>query len=106
MKSCNTVFVQEIEFRHAINETLYCDIKADEGVVHVKLQQRNGVLWQGEVHVFEVSGHNNATRCYAWAEPLSETSVVIHAVLQSEKLSSARESSKISPAPRTTTLKL
>jgi hypothetical protein len=27
-------------------------------------------VWQGIVHVFELTGHPTATRCYAWSSPM------------------------------------
>lgn len=30
-------------------------------------------VWQGIVHVFELTGHPTATRCYAWSSPVGES---------------------------------
>jgi hypothetical protein len=30
-------------------------------------------VWQGIVHVFELTGHPTATRCYAWSSPIGES---------------------------------
>ena len=27
-------------------------------------------VWQGIVHIFELTGHPTATRCYAWSSPV------------------------------------
>ena len=94
MKNDSTISVREIEFRHAINETHDCDTKAIEGIVQIKIPQRNSAPWEGEVHVFEVSGHRSATRCYAWAESLGKTAIVIHTVLHSDRISSSEKAVK------------
>lgn len=34
-------------------------------------ERHNGQLvWQGEVHVFDLDGHPKATRAYAWSSPV------------------------------------
>jgi hypothetical protein len=30
-------------------------------------------VWQGIVHIFDITGHPKATRCYAWSSPVGET---------------------------------
>lgn len=31
-------------------------------------------VWDGVVHVFEITGHPEATRCYAWSSPVESSS--------------------------------
>jgi hypothetical protein len=58
----------------AIRQILDCDANP-LGVVDLHVSRRNGEEWNGTVHVFEIGGHPRASRCYAWPEPLDETSV-------------------------------
>lgn len=30
------------------------------------------IVWDGEVHVFELDGHPDADRCYAWSHPTDD----------------------------------
>jgi hypothetical protein len=30
-------------------------------------------VWQGIVHIFELTGHPTATRCYAWSSPIEKS---------------------------------
>ena len=75
------------EFRMAIRQILDCD--ADPiGAVELDVRRRSGEDWHGTVHVFEISGHPRASRCYAWPEPLNETSVIIRVVPQAGRITS------------------
>lgn len=75
------------EFRMAIRQILDCD--ADPlGVVELHVSRRNGEEWNGTVHVFEIAGHPRASRCYAWPEPLNETSVIIRVVAHAGRITS------------------
>ena len=73
MKQNNAFRVRESEFRWVIHETHSCQAERLENAVHVKIRRRKDVPWEGTVHVYEVRGHPNATRCYAWVEPLGKT---------------------------------
>jgi hypothetical protein len=88
MKQNNAFRVRESEFRWVIHETHSCQAERLENAVHVKIWRRKDVPWEGTVHVYEVRGHPNATRCYAWVEPLGKTAIIIRAVLHSDKISS------------------
>ena len=35
----------------------------------------DGAIWRGRVDIFDLSGHPQATRCYAWLEEAGETSI-------------------------------
>ena len=75
----------------AIRQILDCD--ADPlGVVELHVSRRNGEEeWNGTVHVFETAGHPRAGRCYAWPEPLSETSVIIRVVPHAGRITSPEQ---------------
>jgi hypothetical protein len=38
--------------------------------VPVKETHRGATVWEGVVHVFELTGHPTATRAYAWSSPI------------------------------------
>jgi hypothetical protein len=94
MGNDSVMSVQELEFRLAIHQTHNCEAKALERIVDIKIPRRNGVTWEGKVHVFEMSGHPNAARCYAWPEPFGKTGIMIRAVLHSDKISSPEKAVK------------
>ena len=49
-------------------------------------------VWQGIVHIFELTGHPTATRCYAWASPIGESGKRrFFAVLHIPPITSARD---------------
>jgi hypothetical protein len=41
----------------------------------VPVRERDGdvTVWQGVVHVFELSGHSKAIRAYAWSSPIERS---------------------------------
>jgi hypothetical protein len=39
-------------------------------VVPVAESFQDQPVWQGIVHIFELTGHPTATRCYAWSSPM------------------------------------
>ena len=47
-------------------------------------------VWDGIVHVFEVTGHPEATKCYAWSSPVESSSKrCFYAVLELPPVQSA-----------------
>ena len=49
-------------------------------------------VWEGIVHVFEITGHPEATRCYAWSSPLESSSKRrFYAVLEIPPVQSAQD---------------
>jgi len=55
-----TLLQQAIEERHK------CRAVHHESV-HVHEKMDNKTVWAGEVEVFELAGHTEAARCYAWS---------------------------------------
>jgi len=55
--------VQAIEGMHACKATL---------AQSVPVRERHGdaTVWEGVVHVFDLTGHPKATRAYAWSSPI------------------------------------
>jgi hypothetical protein len=82
--------VRTSEFCMAIRQILDADA-VPAGVVDVRLRRRNGEDWHGRVHVFEISGHPRARRCYAWPEPLDASSIVIRVVPQAGRIAAPEQ---------------
>ena len=38
--------------------------------VHVKEKFGLDIVWEGIVSIFEIKGHHQATKCYAWSSPI------------------------------------
>lgn len=54
-----------LTLRYAIEKAHGCKAKcADKVTVHEK--QRGRTVWYGTVHVFDLYGHDSASRAYAW----------------------------------------
>lgn len=46
-------------------------------------------VWEGVVHVFDLAGHQTATRAYAWSSPIEgSTKRRFHAVLHTKRIDS------------------
>jgi hypothetical protein len=39
-------------------------------VVHVREEFKGAVVWDGDVYVFDLTGHPRAAECYAWSAPV------------------------------------
>src|SRR5690349_16090818 len=49
-------------------------------------------VWEGVVHVFDLTGHPTATRAYAWSSPIKEsTKRRFSAVLHTDRINSPLE---------------
>jgi hypothetical protein len=60
----NTIDLQKaVERMHGCKATL---------AQSVPVRERHGdaVVWEGVVHVFDLTGHPKATRAYAWSSPI------------------------------------
>jgi len=54
-----------LTLRYAVEKAHGCNAKcADKVTVHEK--QRGRTVWYGTVHVFDLYGHDSASRAYAW----------------------------------------
>jgi hypothetical protein len=58
-----TELARAVESMHACNAVL---------AQSVPVRERHGeaTVWEGVVHVFDLSGHPKATRAYAWSSPI------------------------------------
>ena len=57
------------QLRKAVESTHSCSaVAVQSGPVE---ERYNGLpVWQGVVHVFDLTGHPTATRAYAWSSPI------------------------------------
>lgn len=63
---------QRADLRRAVEQMHDCQATFLETVVVDEWFQGKPV-WQGIVHIFELTGHPTATRCYAWSSPVGES---------------------------------
>ena len=50
------------------------------------------IVWEGIVHIFEITDHPEATRCYAWSSPVESSSKQrFYAVLEVLPVQSAQD---------------
>lgn len=49
--------------------------------VPVREEHQGAVVWEGEVQVFDLTGHPKAKRCYAWSHATEGARRRFHAVL-------------------------
>jgi hypothetical protein len=56
------VEVQHTAEAHLVDSTAVCE------------EYRGRPVWQGDVHIFELSGHPLAAVCYAWSSPIEGSS--------------------------------
>lgn len=78
-------------FRLAIHQLHDCEAEALVEIVPVRILSSNGFRWEGEVRVYDLSGHQHATRCYTWPKVVNRTTTEILVVLQSDEISSPEE---------------
>jgi hypothetical protein len=74
----------------AIRQVLDADAQP-AGVVELRLRCRNGKDWHGSVHVFDISGHPRARRCYAWPEALDAMSTIVRVVPHAGRITSPEQ---------------
>jgi hypothetical protein len=55
--------------REAVERMYNCRATLVE-VVPISETFQDRPVWQGIVHIFELTGHPQATRCYAWSSPV------------------------------------
>jgi hypothetical protein len=61
--------VSESELRQAVEHQHDCEARLAQ---FVPVRERHGeaTVWEGVVHVFDLTGHAKATRAYAWSSPI------------------------------------
>ena len=77
------------ELRMAIHQTFDCQPIFPPTIINVRVPRKGRKAWSGSVYSFEIKGHPRATWCYVWPEALDAKTVVVRAVLHSDKICSA-----------------
>jgi hypothetical protein len=54
------------ELQQAVEHQHHCTARLAQSVP-VKETHAGGMVWEGVVHVFDITGHAKATRAYAWS---------------------------------------
>ncbi len=62
-----------LELQRAIEKLHSCSATPRE-VVPVEEVFEGRIVWDGLVHIFDLSGHSEANRCYAWSSPIEGSS--------------------------------
>lgn len=57
------------QLQRAVEDLHNCQATLN-AVVEVHEQFKGETVWHGVVHVFDISGHPTAKRCYAWSSPI------------------------------------
>ncbi len=61
--------VSESELRRAVEHQHGCKARLAQSVP-VRERHGDATVWEGVVHVFDLTGHPEATRAYAWSSPI------------------------------------
>ena len=69
------------EIQHAIKQLHGCDSKHVQSVP-VKEAFKGKVVWEGEVEVFDLTGHAKAKKAYAWGYHNGKGGLEVVAVLE------------------------
>lgn len=64
--------VSKDDLKRAV-ETQHCCNATFIDALPIKEMFQGATVWEGIVHVFDLSGHSEAKRAYAWSEPIAET---------------------------------
>ncbi len=57
------------ELKKAVEQTHHCSARLTQSVP-VTETHNGATVWEGVVHVFDLTGHPTATRAYAWSFPI------------------------------------
>lgn len=57
------------QLKHAVESQHGCKARLAQSVP-IKERHGNATVWEGVVHVFDLTGHPKATRAYAWSSPI------------------------------------
>jgi len=79
------------ELKQAVERLHNCKASHIEDVVLVE-KFGEKTVWGGVVSVFEIKGHSQATKCYAWSSPIEgSTKRKFFAVLHASPVTSAED---------------
>jgi hypothetical protein len=84
------------ELRQAVEHLHQCRAVLREAVPVVE-RFKDRTVWDGTVHIFDLSGHPNATTCYAWSSEIAGSQKRrFYAVLKSPPVSSPADAVRAS----------
>jgi hypothetical protein len=63
--------VEASELKVAVERMHHCKAGLAQSVP-VRERHGDATVWEGIVHVFDLTGHPKATRAYAWSSPIEE----------------------------------
>ncbi len=84
-----------LELQLAVHQTLDCIAGALIEIVGVKVRRVNGTVWEGNVHVLEISDYPDAERCYAWLEIIDERRLTIRVIPHSAEADTATKAVQV-----------
>lgn len=58
-----------IQLKQGVEGLLGCSAGFKESV-RVKEEFEGQTAWEGNVHIFDLTGHPEADKCYAWSSPI------------------------------------
>ena len=61
--------VEADQLREAVEHMHHCSAQPAQSVP-VRETHKGDTVWEGVVHVFDLTGHPTATRAYAWSSPI------------------------------------
>jgi hypothetical protein len=61
--------VEATSLQHAVEAMHDCKARLAQSVP-VRERHGDATVWEGVVHVFDLTGHPKATRAYAWSSPI------------------------------------
>ena len=61
--------VEAYQLKQAVEQMHYCSARPVQSIP-VRLTHEGAVVWEGAVHVFELSGHPKARKAYVWSSPI------------------------------------
>jgi hypothetical protein len=69
MMNKGTLDVEVLELKIAVEKMHHCEARLAQSVP-VRERHGDATVWEGVVHVFDLTGHPKATRAYAWSSPI------------------------------------
>jgi hypothetical protein len=89
------------DLKRAIGKNHGCEAQLEQ-IEHVMETRLGGIIWEGNVAIFLLTGHPKARRCYAWGVPSGDEaqSREITTVLELPPVTSAESAVKAAAAAK------
>ena len=69
--------VSRLDFQKSIEDLHNCSASFQKAVL-VKEEFEGRTAWEGIVHIFDLTGHPEADKCYAWSSPIESSGKLKH----------------------------